>query len=426
MFLKEVTIKNYRAVQELNLEFKPGFNLLIGNNGAGKTSVLEAISVGLAGFLAGIDGVSAKSILHDDIHFVLNRAGDASGGIQYFTPVEIGCVAEIGGREWTWRRRRVDASGKARTTVEPSDIRRIAGNMANDMNVKLPLLSYQSEARVWQQKRGDFGNELKKKLNDRRCGYIGCLDYSLDIKGIREWCLKMELAAFQQKREIGEYEAFKGLVSSVMQRMSGLEERPVLYYDTQVGDIVYVEKGEVMPVAHLSAGYQSVLWMVMDLAYRLALLNPDAKEQLNIIPGIVLIDELDMHLHPRWQWNMISALEETFPRIQFIAATHSPIIISSCRHENLISINEARDIVYLPSAYGFSVNDILDLRLGSVEKPEWVRKLNRQFDEAMDQEDEETAGIILSRMKEALGEDHADVRSAEAELQLEDILGGEV
>ncbi|WP_333683814.1 AAA family ATPase, partial [Enterocloster lavalensis] len=90
MFLKEVTIKNYRAVQELNLEFKPGFNLLIGNNGAGKTSVLEAISVGLAGFLAGIDGVSAKSILHDDIHCVLNRAGDASGGIQYFTPVEIG------------------------------------------------------------------------------------------------------------------------------------------------------------------------------------------------------------------------------------------------------------------------------------------------------------------------------------------------
>lgn len=52
-------------------------------------------------------------------------------------------------------------------------------------------------------RRGDFGKELKKKLNDRRCGYIGCLDYSLDIKGIQAWCLKMELAAFQKKENQG-------------------------------------------------------------------------------------------------------------------------------------------------------------------------------------------------------------------------------
>ena len=93
------------------------------------------------------------------------------------------------------------------------------------------------------------------------------------------------------------------------------------------------------------------------------------------IPGIVLIDELDMHLHPKWQWNVIKALEETFPNIQFIVATHSPIIISSCKNENLILIKGNQEIKYLPNAYGYSVEDVLELRQESTAKP----KENRGF-----------------------------------------------
>ena len=73
--------------------------------------------------------------------------------------------------------------------------------MTNDMSTVLPVLSYQSEARVWQQKRGDFGTILKEKLNDRRCGYIGCLDYSLDIKGIKEWCPKWRWKPFGTEKK---------------------------------------------------------------------------------------------------------------------------------------------------------------------------------------------------------------------------------
>jgi predicted ATP-binding protein involved in virulence len=58
-------------------------------------------------------------------------------------------------------------------------------------------------------------------------------------------------------------------------------------------------------------------------------LNPNAFETLGQIPGIVLIDELDMHLHPKWQWNVIKALKETFPKIQFIIATHSPFMLGT-------------------------------------------------------------------------------------------------
>ncbi|MFR2257935.1 MAG: AAA family ATPase [Clostridium sp.] len=115
--------------------------------------------------------------------------------------------------------------------------------------------------------------------------------------------------------------------------------------------------------------------MTMNLAYRMALLNPEAGKNMTHIPGIVLIDELDMHLHPKWQWNVIKALEETFPNIQFIVATHSPIIISSCKNENLILIKGNQEIKYLPNAYGYSVEDVLELRQESTAKP----KGNRGF-----------------------------------------------
>lgn len=140
-------------------------------------------------------------------------------------------------------------------------------------------------------RRGDFGKELKKKLNDRRCGYIGCLDYSLDIKGIQAWCLKMELAAFQKKRK----SRFKNIVAEFMQKINDLNEKPEIYYSSQLEEMVYQEGNNTMPITMLSAGYQSLLW------------------------------------------------------IEFILTTHSPIVISSCKNEHLILITDDQTItIYLP------------------------------------------------------------------------------
>ena len=142
----------------------------------------------------------------------------------------------------------------------------------------------------------------------------------------------MEMAAFHQENTIPEYEAFKATVSSIMKKMSDLEIAPKISYSRVFEDIVYSERDkEEIPIQYLSAGYQSLLWMSVDLAYRLALLHPGQLD-FSLATGVVLIDELDMHLHPKWQWNVLGALEETFPNIQFIIATHSPIIISSCKN----------------------------------------------------------------------------------------------
>lgn len=156
----------------------------------------------------------------------------------------------------------------------------------------------------------------------------------------------------------------------------------------------------------------------MNLAYRLALLNPESTDNLGESEGIVLIDEIDMHLHPKWQWNIVDALERTFPNMQFILATHSPIVISSCKNEQLILIDEDEEVRYLANAYGYSVQDVLNFRQGTTEKPEEIKKLSEQFEKALDEDELKEAKKIVREMEIILGTDHPDVRDAREELRL--------
>ena len=124
-----------------------------------------------------------------------------------------------------------------------------------------------------------------------------------------------------------------------MQRMNDLDEMPVVEFSRIFEDLAYTEDGKTLPINYLSAGYQSLLWMLMEMAFRTAILNPGL-DDYSQVGGVVFIDEIDMHLHPKWQWKVLDALHSSFPKIQFIVATHSPIIISSSKEARLLSIGE--------------------------------------------------------------------------------------
>lgn len=419
MFFKEVKIQNYKAIKDMQLQFSPGVNLLIGDNGAGKTSVLDALAVALGGFLSGVPGVSVSGIQQSDIRIETRRVAGASGAIEYMTPTVVECQMEIGGRTFNWARTREGESSKFRTKTTNREITNYAAKLTNNTTNTLPLISYMSTMRVSRSKRGDYGS-ASKKMNDRRCGYIGCLDSTLDIKGIKEWCLNMEMEAFHQEKPIPEYELFKGAVSEIMQKMSDLKSRPVIQYSKLFQDIAYSEGGNTLPVSYLSAGYQSLLWMTMDFAYRLAILNPDQNDY-HQATGIILIDELDMHLHPKWQWNALGALAEIFPKIQFVIATHSPIVISSFKNSQLISLDSEQNVLYLKNAFAYSITDVLELRQGSLGVPREIRALTNQFEEALNLEDYDHARDILQSMKEKYGEDNTEVKSAMLDLELGDL-----
>ncbi len=201
-----------------------------------------------------------------------------------------------------------------------------------------------------------------------------------------------------------------------MQKMNDLEEIPLVEYTRDFEDITYAEDGKTMLVNYLSAGYQSLLWMLMEISFRIALLNPELSDYSQA-EGIVLIDEIDMHLHPRWQWKILDALHSSFPKVQFIAATHSPIIISSFKDAKLLSIGE-NGVEELSGAYAYSIDDVVEYKQGSFGIPQELRRLKQEFEDAFCLRDRENSQKAVDKMKELFGTSNTEVKRAEAKMQM--------
>lgn len=413
MFLKHLSIQNFKGLVHCEVDLEPGFNLLIGDNGKGKTSILEAASVALGGFIVGIDHIPSKHIVESEIRVSSSSMGDGSFNQQFETPVSIYCCADVNGDEVKWTRQKNSVSA-SRTTVEPRDICKIANAMSKNPHSVLPVLSYQSAARAWMQKR-DSSNKLFDTQFSRTLGYRNCLEEATDSKSLLNWCAKMEQVSWQKNKPIGEYESVKNAVSTFMSVMSETDVCEI-QFDKQSSELSYKEGDGSLPLRYLSAGYQSVIWMVLDIAYRMAVLNPNLREKASEGSGVVLIDELDVHLHPKWQWNIISALTQTFPNVQFISATHSPIIIASCKRGKLIDVN-GDNISYPPSGYGVEINDVLTSTQESKAMDERVRQDLSEVYQRIEGEDFNGAQEKIEALEVALGENHPEIIKVKTQLQ---------
>lgn len=402
MKLYNVVIKNFRGIDACDIRFKQGFNLIKGENGKGKTSILEAIAVGLGGFVAGLEGVATRHFSQDEIRKVYTTVGDGSYDKKIVVPTEVYLQAEIDGYNYEWLRGRNNIKA-SRSTIQPKNVCKKAGEMANEMNRELPILAYLGAGRVWSQRRERVENVFRKQYF-RTVGYTDALHDASNIKLLLNWCVKMEQVSWQKEMKIAEYEAVKRAVSDFMQYMEPGSECNI-FYDKQHEELMYKKDDTVLPVMSLSAGYQSLIWMVLDIAYRMAVLNPFMKEQIAQTSGVVLIDEIDMHLHPRWQWNIINALQNVFPNVQFIAATHSPILFASAKNVWLIDV-DGGEIEYSDSHYGLDINTAINEYQETLEMPLEVKKKTDHFNNAMDKENYAEALSILEDLEKNTAPTH--------------------
>lgn len=402
MQLQNAKIRNFRGIDEWEIKFKPGFNLIKGENGKGKTSILEAIAVGLGGFVAGIQDVATRHFSQDEIRQIYTAVGDGSYDKKIVVPTEVHLCAEIDGEKYEWMRGRNNIKA-SRSTIQPRDICKKAEKMSNENDIELPILIYLGAGRVWSQRRERVDNVFRKHYF-RTVGYTDALHDASNIKLLLNWCVKMEQVAWQKEMKISEYEAVKKAVSDFMEYMDPGESCKV-FYDKQQEELMYQKGDKILPVMGLSAGYQSLVWMVFDIAYRMAVLNPFLKESIAQASGVVLIDEIDMHLHPRWQWNIINALQKVFPNVQFIAATHSPILFASAKNVWLIDV-EGEEITYSYSHYGIDINTSVSEYQETVEMPVEVKEKSEAFCDAMDAEQYEKAKALLEELEESTAPTH--------------------
>ena len=420
MVLRDAYIQNFKGIAKWHLEFRPGFNLIKGVNGTGKTSILEALAVGLGGYISGIDGVATRHFSKEEIRKQYLLTGDGSCTEQRLLPVAVSLIADLGNEQLvTWTRDRISTQS-SRSTVHPREIARIAELMSNDPKRVLPVLCYHGTGRVWSQKRAKSESVFKKY--NRTVGYTDALQEASNNKLLLDWCVKMEQVSWQKSSKISEYEAAKRTVADFMSNMEQSYPYEV-FYDKQLEELVVREGDSFLPISCLSSGYQSLVWLVLDVACRMAMLNPFLMGNIASTPGVVLIDELDMHLHPKWQWRIIDALRKTFPQVQFIATTHAPILFSAAQNVWLIDIDQDA-VKYSYSHYGIDVSTSITEYQGEYDLPELVKQDVNAFYNAMDEENYSKAKNILDRLIESTAPEFPLIVSLKTRYEIETGLQG--
>lgn len=174
----------------------------------------------------------------------------------------------------------------------------------------------------------------------------------------------------------------------------------------------------------MSDGYKNTLSMIGDIAYRMAVLNPTLGDRvLDETPGVVLIDEVDLHLHPQWQQTILSDLHAVFPNVQFIVSSHAPAVIHSVPRERIRILDHGQ--IYIPAAqtYGRDANSILREVMEVSERPSDVVQRLDAFYACMDEKDYEEADKMLTEIEEVVGTNDPDIAAARTALDLEKMLG---
>ncbi|MBU1239544.1 AAA family ATPase [Myxococcota bacterium] len=352
-YIDTLQIKNFRCFSDLNLKLHPELTVLVSANGQGKTSILDALRIVLSPYFRPIPQGSSVGIDWYD-----SRRVRYEMSMEQQWPVEIAAEGYISGEYVNWQR--FLRTAKSHTTVrESKDLIAMATELkkrveANE-EVVLPVFAYYGSQRLWREKRLRT-KILREHVKDksRLAGYL----YAWEPNSSSEYFLEWFFYAVRKN------ERFRMKVWENAQLSNGnpgekdLREAPHQYQLDQIRrgmDTALAQTGwkrmdctseDSLALHHdihgelvldqLSDGIRITALMVGDLAYRAVRLNPHLKgDVLSQTPGIVMIDEIELHLHPAWQQTIIPSLREVFPKIQFIITTHSPQILSTVPSESI-------------------------------------------------------------------------------------------
>lgn len=370
MRLIKATIQNFKGIEDLTLNLNPHLNVLIGDNGSGKTAILEALAIAAGAFFTGIRDVSAKGISNKEVRFTAQQ--------EYAYPVAIKVVGVIGEREISWSREKNSLKGSttSKNAWQLSEFGKEADEMVRTgQTLDLPLISFFSTGRLFVEAQSRSKRSLKEKngkeLGSRFRGYRQSLDAKSNFRRFVEWFKLKEISQIQRKEE----DIALSLVKEAI--VNTLPGCTTVYYDfdpdTNKGLTVELEDGRALPFEYLSDGVRNFFAMMADISHRCVLLNPHLRENaLKHTKGVVLIDELDLHLHPSWQKSVIRSLLDTFPNIQFIVTTHSPFLIQETEADQLILLKDCA-VELTGAANNLSIEDIAE-RLQGLDNPRWSTK----------------------------------------------------
>jgi predicted ATP-binding protein involved in virulence len=401
MKINKIHIQDFRGIHDLEMNLNPQFNLLIGENGSGKTTILEALTVAIGSFFSGMPGIQGRHIRENDIRYFKTIEGTYEYSLE--TRVEV-LSSTIRGEKLSWYKARSGNTG-SNVMGNNSSIRNFSEELNKSIRnpnrkefIDLPVLAYYSTARLWKEGRDNNYKAKKKKIENLPSRYRGYKD-ALEIKSTFKIMLDWFKSNFQEIAVNNSSSAQLECVKSVIiKNIPGATDVKWVFSKDKI-QTLYVVFGEAteIPFNYLSDGYRNLLAIFADIAYRCVTLNPHFGLEANTkTSGVVLIDELDLHLHPAWQQNIVKSLKTTFPNIQFVATTHSPFVIQEMEDNEVYKINSTADNILNPlkGMNRLGIEDIAE-DIQDVETPNMSKKREEMFKAA-----EEYYQLLVSAEKE--------------------------
>ncbi|EMN7269188.1 AAA family ATPase [Vibrio parahaemolyticus] len=470
--LVQLELFDFRKFKHLRISFEPKLTVIIGNNGQGKTALLNSISKTLSWLNANIlkeDGQGQRLSATRDI-----RRNSEAPYTDVFTEFSFGS----GLKRIPVRLSRAKLGSTSKRDSEIKNIKELANifRVVNDQHLlNLPLCAFYSVDRSYQLPRSTKENAALRE--ERFDAYNFALTGSGKFEHFVEWFIALHKKSVNDKStEIEELkQQVKDLESSVESGITSLKpiltqaqkqlndalltlksanEKHVLtdaqtkeivvnaicrvipsisniWVETDSGsDIVFVTNDSIdITIEQLSDGQRTFLGLVADLVRRLVMLNPKLENPLNG-QGIVLIDEIELHLHPKWQQDVLLDLQHCFPNIQFIVTTHSPLVLSTVeknciRYFNGIDIN-GTSIVDTPDfqTKGVINSDVLEQLMGTFATPQRIEEAHwlNEFETLLGQEsyDKNTnAQTIYNKIKLHFGENSYELKKCDSQIRIQ-------
>ena len=411
MYLKKVTLKNFRCFKEIEIDLHPQLTVLVGVNGAGKTAILDGIAVGLAPILSQLSSANQRlstkgaKLLDTDFRLVPlgMKGGKKRWGASDYAQVVVETTDGLRWDEWrasTKNKGIVPRERVGKKALE-SRLSEISESFKLVNRELLPICAYYGAQRG----RIEEPQRLRENKNNYDHPTSALSDALNPLTNFRQ------MLAWFDGEEASEFRKNKGLKTDEWEMSLALDAvreaiRLLLnddfgnpYFNDQHRFVVESKTSDrPLRVTQLSQGYQSMLALAMDFARRLALGNDhldlvhnesavhDLLKRLQNLgrsveevetavatkfaPAVMLVDEIDLHLHPSWQQRVISDLLRTFPGTQFIVTTHSPQVASTVSAESIRILTEDGVKSAPPGTEGAESNRMLERVFGVESRPQ--------------------------------------------------------
>ncbi len=436
MIVTRLKLANVRGVEDAEFAFKAGFNLIVGVNGVGKTTVLDALRICFSRVFPGLTPSKAKAMSFE--------RGDIRLGFPFLNAI---VHLEVGEREFVFERREwretiaqdneENLAKLRREILETERLRERSRKLLRELMTPQSLVDsdfYSPSKPELRQAVAAGGSPLAvfystsrsvisaaqskaKSVGGPAAGYAeALLPRAWHIEQFADWIRVQESLARESDKAGRHVASMKSAASRFLPDCTDITPG-----ESAGSSLTITKTGLQLDVRQLSDGERGVLGIALDLARRLSQVNPEAADPLAEGEAIVLIDEIDLHLHPKWQRQIVHNLAAAFPRCQFIATSHSPQVIGEVQPDRIQII--AKGEVYSPThSFGVDSSRVLEEIMDAPPRAPEVQTLLDDLSKCVDEKNLLAAGALVAKLSEKLGEGDPEVIRARTLL---DFLGGE-